>query len=74
MTNSKGVNIPNLGTFSFTQKKIDIGNNKIILVQRPVFVIAERFAQTHALNYTKYPVAGIIFALYLNLKCHNLIS
>ena len=58
MTSSKGVTIPNFGTFTFTQKKIDIGNNKIILVQRPVFNIAERFAQTHGLNYTKHPVAG----------------
>lgn len=60
MTSSKGVTIPNFGTFTFTQKKIDIGNNKIILVQRPVFNIAERFAQTHGLNYTKHPVAGNI--------------
>lgn len=58
MTSNKGVTIPGFGTFSFTQKKIDIGNNKIILVQRPVFSIAEKFAQTHGLQYTKYPVAG----------------
>lgn len=60
MTNNKGVTIPGFGTFTFTQKKIDIGNNKIILVQRPIFSIAEKFAQTHGLQTTKYPVAGNI--------------
>jgi nucleoid DNA-binding protein len=58
MSQSKGVNIPNFGTFSFVQKKIDVGNSKFVLAQRPVFVIAEKFAQTHGLSYTKYPVSG----------------
>ena len=60
MTQSKGVTIPNFGTFSFSQKKIDIGNNKFILVHRPVFSIAEKFLQTHSLKQTKYPIAGSI--------------
>ena len=60
MTQSKGVSIPGFGTFSFVQKKIDIGNSKIVLIQRPVFAISEKFAQTHSLQYTKYPVAGNI--------------
>ena len=60
MSQSKGVTIPNFGTFTFLQKKIDVGNSKYILVQRPVFVIAEKFAQTHGLTYTKIPVAGNI--------------
>ena len=60
MSQSKGVTIPNFGTFSFVQKKIDIGNNKFILAQRPVFAIAEKFSQTHGLTCTKYPVSGNI--------------
>lgn len=60
MSQSKGVAIPSFGTFSFVQKKLDIGNNKIVLIQRPVFAISEKFAQTHSLQYTKYPVAGNI--------------
>lgn len=60
MTQSKGVIIPSFGTFSFVQKKIDIGNSKYVLVQRPVFAISEKFAQTHALHHAKYPVAGHI--------------
>ena len=54
------MSLPGFGTFSFVQKKIDIGNSKLILVQRPVFSIAEKFAQTHGLHCTKYPVAGNI--------------
>ena len=60
MSQTKGVTIPNFGTFSFVQKKTDIGNNKYVLIQRPVFTIAEKFAQTHALTFTKHPVNGII--------------
>lgn len=60
MSQSKGVSIPGFGTFSFVQKKLDIGNSKYVLIQRPVFQISEKFAQTHGLNYTKYTVAGNI--------------
>ena len=60
MSQSKGVSIPNFGTFTFVQKRIDVGNNKFILVQRPLFAISEKFAQTHGLTYTKLPAAGNI--------------
>ena len=60
MSQSKGVAITGFGTFSFIQKKIDIGNNKFLLVQRPVFAISEKFAQTHGLKSTKYPVNGSV--------------
>ncbi|CAF0878677.1 unnamed protein product [Brachionus calyciflorus] len=60
MTKTKGVTIPGFGTFTFVQKKSDIGNSKYILVQRPVFVIAEKFSQTHGLINPKHPVAGSI--------------
>lgn len=61
MSQSRGVNIPNFGTFSFVQKKLDIGGqNRYVLIQRPVFSIAEKFAQTHGLAFHKYPIAGVI--------------
>jgi len=60
MLQSKGVAIPGFGTFSFIQKKIDIGTNKFLLTQRPVFAISEKFGQTHRLKFAKYPVAGQI--------------
>jgi nucleoid DNA-binding protein len=66
MLQTKGVTIPGFGTFSFVQKKLDVGNNKFLLIQRPVFSIAEKFAQTHGLQHTKYPVTGSIPVLPLN--------
>ncbi len=60
MAQSKGVTIPNFGTFSFSQKKIDVGNNKFILIHRPIFLLAEKFTKTHSLKQTKYPIAGSI--------------
>ena len=54
----QGVHIPGLGTFTFSQKKLDVGNNKFILIQRPVFQLAEKFAQTHGLNNTKLHTSG----------------
>ncbi|CAF4291481.1 unnamed protein product [Rotaria socialis] len=60
MKQSKGVAIPGFGTFSFIHKRIDIGNNKYILIQRPIFDFSEKFAQTHGLKFTHYPVNGSI--------------
>lgn len=57
---NKGVTIPSFGTFTFIHKRIDVGNNKYILIQRPVFVLSEKFAQTHGLKFTRYPVNGSI--------------
>ncbi|CAH1800322.1 unnamed protein product [Owenia fusiformis] len=66
MGQQKGVNVPGLGIFTFTQKKLEIGNNKYILIQRPVFQVSEKFAQTHGLNYTKYHISGTIPVVQLN--------
>ncbi|XP_046374340.1 coiled-coil domain-containing protein 81-like isoform X4 [Haliotis rufescens] len=66
MSQQKGVQIPVLGTFTFSQKKLDIGNNKFVLIQRPVFNISEKFAQTHGLQFTKYHVPGQIPVVPLN--------
>lgn len=54
----QGVNIPGLGVLTISQKKLDIGNNKFILTQRPVFNVSEKFAQTHGLQFQKYHVPG----------------
>ena len=55
---SQGVTIAGLGTFTFSQKKIDVGSNKFIVIQRPVFVLSEKFAQTHSLQHTKQHTSG----------------
>lgn len=66
MSNQKGVQIQGLGTFTFTQKKLDIGNNKFILIQRPVFNISEKLAQSQGLQYVKHHVPGHIPVVQLN--------
>lgn len=50
----QGVAIPGLGTFTFSQVKLDVGNNKFLLLQRPVFVLQEKFVQTHALQQNRH--------------------
>jgi hypothetical protein len=42
------------------QKRIDVGNKKHILVQRPIFAFSEKFAQNHGLKFTHYPANGSI--------------
>jgi len=60
----QGVVVNGLGTFTFTQKKLDIGNNKFILMQRPIFTLSEKFAQTHNLQHPKYHVPGKLQSRY----------
>uniref|UniRef100_A0A9L0JA32 Coiled-coil domain containing 81 n=1 Tax=Equus asinus TaxID=9793 RepID=A0A9L0JA32_EQUAS len=51
----KGVQIPALGTFTFMRQKLEVGNNKFILIQRPVFIMAEKLVQIHGLKQNKRP-------------------
>ena len=62
----KAVNFPGLGLFSVLRKKIDVGNNGKLWVQRPIFILSEKFAQTHGIIYTKYQSAGEIPVIQLN--------
>jgi len=66
LENDKSVQITQLGTFSFSSKRLDIGNNKFIVVQRPVFLLSERLAQTHGITYTKHHVSGEIPVVKMN--------
>jgi hypothetical protein len=66
LENDKSVQITQLGTFSFSSKRLDIGNNKFIIVQRPVFLLSERLAQTHGITYTKHHVSGEIPLVKMN--------
>jgi len=66
MIQSKGVIIPGLGTFTFYQQKIQVGHQEFLLIQRPIFVIAEKFAMTHQIKYTKIPVEGKIPVQHIN--------
>ncbi|KAL5261389.1 hypothetical protein ACHWQZ_G007179 [Mnemiopsis leidyi] len=66
LVDRKAVNFPGLGLFSVLRKKIDIGNNGKLWVQRPIFILSEKFAQTHGITYTKYQSAGEIPVIQLN--------
>lgn len=66
MEQRKAVHIPGLGVFTFTSSKLDVGHNKYILIQRPVFILSEKLAKTHRLTQSKYHVPGEIPVIQLN--------
>ncbi|KAF6332676.1 coiled-coil domain containing 81 [Rhinolophus ferrumequinum] len=51
----KGVHIPGLGIFTFTRQKLEVGNNKFILILRPMFIMSEKLIQIHGLKQNKRP-------------------
>uniref|UniRef100_A0A8D2IV75 Coiled-coil domain containing 81 n=1 Tax=Varanus komodoensis TaxID=61221 RepID=A0A8D2IV75_VARKO len=61
-----GVSIPGLGTFSFLRQKLEVGHNKYILLQRPVFLLSEKLAQIHGLKFNKIHTPGDIPIVQLN--------
>ncbi|XP_074073163.1 coiled-coil domain-containing protein 81 [Macrotis lagotis] len=66
LTLRKGVQIPGFGTFTFVRQRLEVGNNKFILLQRPVFVLAEKFVQMHGLKQNKVFTPGDIPVVQLN--------
>lgn len=66
MRRQKAVHIPGLGSFTFTTSKLDVGHNKFILIQRPVFVLSEKLVRTHRLTQSRYHVPGEIPVIQLN--------
>ncbi|XP_076969451.1 coiled-coil domain-containing protein 81 [Tamandua tetradactyla] len=66
LTLHKGVHIPGLGTFTFMRQKLEVGNSKFILIQRPVFIMAEKLVQTHGLKQNKVYTPGDIPIVPLN--------
>nr|XP_020460597.1 coiled-coil domain-containing protein 81 [Monopterus albus] len=56
MTLQKGVHLAGLGTFTFSQQKLDIGH-KFIMIQRPIFVLAGKLAQSLGLKQAR-PLAA----------------
>ncbi|XP_067890067.1 coiled-coil domain-containing protein 81-like isoform X2 [Heterodontus francisci] len=65
MSLQKGVHISGLGTFTFSQQRLDVGH-RLILIQRPVFVMSEKFVQIHGLSHAKQHVSGDIPIVELN--------
>lgn len=40
------------------RQKLEVGNNKFILIQRPMFIIAEKLVQLHGLKQNKVYTPG----------------
>ncbi|XP_004709008.1 coiled-coil domain-containing protein 81 [Echinops telfairi] len=66
LTLHKGVHIPGLGIFTFMRQKLDMGSNKFILIQRPIFILAEKLVQLHGLTQNKVHTPGDIPIIPLN--------
>ncbi|PNI57137.1 CCDC81 isoform 3 [Pan troglodytes] len=66
LTLHKGVQIPAFGTFTFIRQKLEVGNNKFILIQRPVFIMVEKLVQIHGLKQNKVYTPGDIPIVPLN--------
>nr|XP_012324899.1 coiled-coil domain-containing protein 81 [Aotus nancymaae] len=66
LTLHKGVQIPGFGTFTFMRQKLEVGNNKFILIQRPVFIMAQKLVQIHGLKQNKVYTPGDIPIVPLN--------
>ncbi|KAI3377503.1 hypothetical protein L3Q82_008672 [Scortum barcoo] len=56
MTLQKGVHLAGLGTFTFSQQKLDIGN-KHTMIQRPIFLLAGKLVQSLGLKQVR-PLAA----------------
>ena len=54
----QGVQIPGLGTFTFMRQKLEVGNKKFFLIQRPVFIMAEKLVQMHGLKQNRVYTPG----------------
>ena len=54
----QGVQIPGLGTFTFMRQKLEVGNKKFLLIQRPVFIMAEKLVQIHGLKQSRVYTPG----------------
>ncbi|XP_041650656.1 coiled-coil domain-containing protein 81-like [Cheilinus undulatus] len=68
MTLQKGVQLAGLGTFTFSQQKLDIGN-RFTMIQRPIFILAGKLIQSLGLKQgrplaaaTHIPVVQLNFA------------
>ena len=62
----QGVSIGGLGTFTFFKHKLEIGNNRFLMTQKPVFVVSEKLAKTHGLAFKRCQTSGCIPIHVLN--------
>ncbi|CAF0746834.1 unnamed protein product [Brachionus calyciflorus] len=53
MSKKHGVLIPGFGTFTIVEQRLPIGNRKEILKLKPFFLLSDKFAQIHSLEFEK---------------------
>ena len=53
MSKKRGLVLPGFGTFTFVEQRLDIGNNKQILKLKPYFILSDKFAKYHAVEFEK---------------------
>lgn len=69
MSRKRGIIIPGFGTFTFVEHRLDIGNNKELLKMRPFFLLSDKFAKLHNIDFEKdcinqtIPVSRINYTL-----------
>ncbi|KAG8514780.1 Coiled-coil domain-containing protein 81, partial [Galemys pyrenaicus] len=68
-----GVQIPGFGTFTLMRQKLEVGN-KLIVIQRPMFILAEKLIQKHGLKQNKVFIPGDIPVVPLNFVMISLES
>ena len=49
-----------LGMFSVLKRSLDLGSDRRVYVQRPIFVLSEKFAKLHGITYAKYQSPGLL--------------
>ncbi|XP_019379309.1 PREDICTED: coiled-coil domain-containing protein 81 [Gavialis gangeticus] len=65
LAKSSGANVPGLGIFSLARTKLDLGGNRFIAIQRPVFLLSETLSRAYGLKQSKtytsdeYPVVPL---------------
>ena len=68
MSKKKGIVVPGFGTFTYIEQRLDIGNNKQILKLKPFFILSDKFAKNHMVEFEKdyvnlsIPVTRLNFA------------
>ncbi|XP_010730140.2 coiled-coil domain-containing protein 81 [Larimichthys crocea] len=65
LTLQKGVHLAGLGTFTFSQQKLDIGN-KFTVIQRPIFLLAGKLVQSLCLKQVRPLAATHLPVVQLN--------
>lgn len=60
MLRKRGVVVPGFGTFTYVERRLDIGNQKELVKLRPYLALSERFVQTHAIRHERASPNGAI--------------